>query len=687
MPEVTAEVMPEVAAIRDHRGAPEHSRFADAILRMGRRLGRVLEALGDDASTRFLAQLAEGVTDDLIGDGSCLALPTSEPQPVDRLVARVGPVPLEIDLLALAALPHHHEGIAAILRGLHPDGRAWPTAGLAASLADLGLLAGGGGRPAVRAALEGGALARARALVLDSDGPAPDRSLRMGPLLFDALEGLGGWPEGCRPDRRPAPVEGLGAWLRHPSVLAARAALERLAPVAVLAPTNRPEALAARLAALVRSAGHEPVVLQVPHFDGVDCPATLLLAVVRGVVPVLWSRSDPADALAGIDLPVPVLLSVPGDGLVAWPRPVLAVPTAPLGKADRLEAIGGLLPELGALAHPVGPATMEPGEVAVVAHDLRARARLGHLPITHVDVTAAVDARTATAVPDGAVLLHPCASWDDLVLPDDRRQQLREAVVRMEHQETVLEQWGFLAGRTGRRGLRLLFCGPPGTGKTLAAEVIARELGQDLLRVDLSQMVSKWIGETEKNLAAAFEAAEVGGAVLFFDEADALFGKRTEVGDSRDRYANLETAYLLSRLERFDGVAVLATNLRQNLDTAFARRIEFIVPFDLPDVAEREELWRRHLPPGAPLAASVDCARLAALYDLPGALIRNAAVAAAFLAAADGVRGPAAITLRHIVHAVRREYVKAGQAFPGAPTGLVPMSPSRGARTAPDPSP
>lgn len=685
--------MREDATARGARPVAAGSRFADALVRMGRRLGRALEVLGDhDAAARFLAEFGDGVADDLPGDGSCLALPISDLQPVDRLVARLGPSPLEIDLLVLAALPHHHEATAAILRGLHPEGRAWPTAGLAALLADLGLLAGGGGRRAVREALASGVLARTGALVLDGDGPAPDRSLRLAPLLFDGLEGLEGWPRGCTADARPAPTEGLGTWLRHPSVRAARAAVQRLAPVVVLAPGRRPEALAARLSALVRAAGHEAAVLHVPHFEALDCAAVLLLSIVRGIVPVLWSRSDPGEALAGRDLPVPVLLSVPSADVVAWPRPLLAVPTEPLAAGDRLDAAAALLPELGPLGSPVGPATMEPGELAVVAHDLRARARLGGMPFTRDDVTAAVDTRTATAVPAGAVLVHPRACWDDLVLPQDRIQQLREAVVRVEHQPTVFDAWGFLPGRAGRRGLRLLFCGPPGTGKTLAAEVIAGRLGRDLLVVDLSQMVSKWIGETEKNLAAAFEAAEAGGSVLFFDEADALFGKRTEVGDSRDRYANLETAYLLSRLERFDGVAVLATNLRQNLDSAFARRIEFIIPFDLPDAAEREELWRKHLPRTAPIAPSVDCARLAALYDLPGALIRNAAVAAAFLAASDGIasagagangvacaaNGGQTITLRHIVHAVRREYVKAGQAFPGAPTGLV------AARAAPD---
>ncbi|HYU57925.1 MAG TPA: ATP-binding protein, partial [Actinomycetota bacterium] len=223
--------------------------------------------------------------------------------------------------------------------------------------------------------------------------------------------------------------------------------------------------------------------------------------------------------------------------------------------------------------------------------------------------------------------------------------------------------WGFDRRLAMGKGLNVLFAGPSGTGKTMAAEVLAHEIGLDLYKIDLATVISKWIGETEKNLAAAFEAAERGGMALLFDEADALFGKRTEVGDARDRYANLETAYLLSRLERFDGLAMLASNLRQNLDSAFARRLEFIVPFDLPDTEQRVALWTRHIPPGAPLASGVRLERLAALYPLPGALIRNAAVAAAFLAAAEG----SDIEPRHLVHAIEREYVKAGDAFPGPP--------------------
>jgi SpoVK/Ycf46/Vps4 family AAA+-type ATPase len=212
----------------------------------------------------------------------------------------------------------------------------------------------------------------------------------------------------------------------------------------------------------------------------------------------------------------------------------------------------------------------------------------------------------------------------------------------------------------------MLLCGPPGTGKTLSAEVLANALGVDLLVVDIARLVSKWIGETEKNLAGVFDAAEQSQAVLLFDEADALFGRRTEVSDAHDRYANLETAYLLSRLERFEGLAMLSTNLKQNIDPAFLRRIEFVIDFELPGVAEREALWRCHLPATAPLAADVNLRELATLYPISGGLIRNAAVAAGFRAAA----ATSSIGRRDLVASVAREYEKTGKSFPGAPAGI-----------------
>jgi len=692
-------------------------RFDRALARMAGRLSLALERIGDDdTAVRFLRSIADADATAApdrdrssrfsAADGACLELPVpGADEPIDRLVSRLAPTPLEIDVLLLAALAHHHESVAAILRRLHPHGEPWPTVGLAATMAELGTLGSGAtgmphARSAMRAVLDGGVFVRAGALVVVGDGPHAERSVRLGALVFEALAGLGGWPAPCTPDPRPTPAAGLDAWFADPAVRAAGAVVEAGADAVVAAVTERPDALAGRLAALVVAAGQQPVVLHAAALDQSLVTSVCLLAVLRDLTPVIWSDAAVGERIGAVDVPGPVLLALACDKLDAWPRPVLRVPTAPLARTDRIDATEGALPELGRLTHPIGPATVEPAELAIAAGDVRARARFGRLPIDRGDLIATIDARAQGTVPAGAVLRHPSATWDDLVLPDDRLQQLREAVARMHEQARVFHEWGFLRGRAGRTGLRMLFCGPPGTGKTLAAEVVANELGRDLLVVDLSQMVSKWIGETEKNLAAAFDAAERGGAVLFFDEADALFGKRTEVGDARDRYANLETAYLLARLERFDGVAVLATNLRQNLDAAFARRIEFIVPFDLPDVAARERLWRHHLPSTAPVASSVDCARLAALYELPGALIRNAAVAAAFLAASDtrrvdtgergsdggnggdggdggdrgdggngGAIGPS-ISLRHLVHAVRREYVKAGQAFPGAPSGV-----------------
>ena len=282
------------------------------------------------------------------------------------------------------------------------------------------------------------------------------------------------------------------------------------------------------------------------------------------------------------------------------------------------------------------------------------------------DVVHSVRARTRSQVSATVQLVRPAAGWDALVLAPDRLRQLKEAVNRLHHQRQVLDEWRFLEGRAGARGVRMLFAGPPGTGKTLSAEVLARALGTDLLMVDISRVVSKWIGETEKNLAEVFEVAERTQAVLLFDEADALFGRRTEVSDAHDRYANLETAYLLSRLERFEGLAVLSTNLRQNVDPAFLRRLEFLVDYDEPGPQERLSLWRAHVPKTAPLANDVDFAELATLYPVVSGLIRNASVAAGFLAAAEG--GP--ITRAHFVRALRREYDKAGRAFPGPPPGL-----------------
>jgi len=273
--------------------------------------------------------------------------------------------------------------------------------------------------------------------------------------------------------------------------------------------------------------------------------------------------------------------------------------------------------------------------------------------------------RSDVQLPASVRRIEPTARRDRLVTTADNEALLCSLVDRVRTQVRVLHDWGF-AGVGGTRGVRALLSGPPGTGKTLSAEITAAELGLDLLVVDLSALVSKWIGETEKNIAEVFGAAEYSQAVLFFDEADAIFGKRTEAGDAQARWANLETAYLLSRIDTYEGLVLLASNLRTNIDQAFVRRLDVIVEFDEPGPVEREALWRAHLPPDAPLAADVDLAQLAGLYPITGGVIRNAALAAAFHTAGRG----GVIGQRALIEAIRREYQKAGRSFPGVPRAL-----------------
>lgn len=246
----------------------------------------------------------------------------------------------------------------------------------------------------------------------------------------------------------------------------------------------------------------------------------------------------------------------------------------------------------------------------------------------------------------------PAATWDDLVLPEETRRIVHDIARQVRLRHRVHGDWGFAARGSRGLGVSALFAGPSGVGKTLAAEVLANDLALDLYRIDLAAVVSKYIGETEKNLSRIFNAAEESGAVLLFDEADALFGKRSEVRDSHDRYANLEVAYLLQRMEAYRGLAILTTNQRQALDDAFLRRLAFVVNFPFPAAKERAEIWRRAFPPAAPVG-DLDYGRLARLA-VAGGNIRNIALGAAFLAAERGEP----IAMAHIAEAARSEYAK-----------------------------
>jgi ATP-dependent 26S proteasome regulatory subunit len=253
---------------------------------------------------------------------------------------------------------------------------------------------------------------------------------------------------------------------------------------------------------------------------------------------------------------------------------------------------------------------------------------------------------------DLAQRIEPAAEWDDLVLPEAQHQTLREVVAHVRQRTRVYEAWGFAVKGARGLGISALFAGASGTGKTMAAEVLANELRLDLYRIDLSQVVSKYIGQTEKNLRRVFDAAEEGGAILLFDEADALFGKRSEVRDSHDRYANIEVSYLLQRMEAYRGLAILTTNMKDALDAAFMRRIRFVVQFPFPNAEGRAEIWRRIFPPETP-TDGLDANRLARL-SVAGGSIRNIALNAAFLAADAGEP----VRMEHLSRAAHSEYAK-----------------------------
>jgi hypothetical protein len=351
------------------------------------------------------------------------------------------------------------------------------------------------------------------------------------------------------------------------------------------------------------------------------------------------------DDVAGIRVVVlPVAMPGPHERQRAWERALVDVP----GDAD--------------LATLASRFRLGPAQIERAVDEARTLARLraeegGEARLCGADLFAGARARTGHELAALARRIESVFGWDDIVLPEDSLAQLREICSRVAHRDLVVDDWGFRRALGIGLGVSALFAGSSGTGKTMAAGVLANELELDLYAIDLASIVSKYIGETSKNLDRVFRAAEDANAILFFDEAEALFGKRSEVRDSHDRYANVEIAYLLQKMEAYDGVAVLATNLRQNLDEAFARRLGFTVHFPFPSATDRLEIWRRVWPDEVPLAADVDLDELAERFRLSGGNIRNAALASAFLAAAKRSE----VRREHLLLAVRREYQKLGR--------------------------
>jgi len=292
---------------------------------------------------------------------------------------------------------------------------------------------------------------------------------------------------------------------------------------------------------------------------------------------------------------------------------------------------------------------LRPSQIADAAASVRLSNLAGSGPLL-----AAARTQSGRMLESLARKIEPRYRWSDIVLPEDSITQLRELCSRARYQNVVLDEWGFDQRLSAGKGINALFAGPSGTGKTMAAEIVASELGYDLYQIDLSGIISKYIGETEKNLNRVFTAAENANAILFFDEADALFGKRSEVRDSHDRYANVEISYLLQKMEAHDGISILATNLRQNLDEAFVRRLAFTVHFPFPSEDERLRVWEGIWPSRTPLSNELNLRDIARRFKLSGGNIKNVALAAAFLAAED----TGEVGTHHILAAIRREYQK-----------------------------
>jgi hypothetical protein len=380
---------------------------------------------------------------------------------------------------------------------------------------------------------------------------------------------------------------------------------------------------------------------------GADLPVT---AAEQAALATLWSREA---ALLGCGL---LITHDEGDAQRALTRLVARIDGLVIVAGSSLPPLeGGELrhavdrpdaPErrrlwhaaLGAKAAPLAPAL----DALAAQYRLGARRIVaiaaqveGTDPLRDMEVLHRACRGHAAALPGLAQRIDARAGWNDLVLPDAQHRALQQIAVHARHRLTVHHAWGFASKSARGLGIATLFWGDSGTGKTLAAEALANELGLALYRIDLSAVVSKYIGETEKNLRKLFDAAEDAGAILLFDEADALFGKRSEVKDSHDRYANIEVSYLLQRMEAYSGLAILTTNHKAALDSAFQRRLRFVVHFPFPDQAQREAIWRAVLPSEAPLDG-IDYAKLARL-NVPGGTIRNIALSAAFLAAEANV--------------------------------------------------
>ncbi|MFG2621340.1 ATP-binding protein [Streptomyces sp. NPDC048507] len=588
----------------------------------------------------------------------------AEPGPAQdrlaRLAARAALTALDVTVLLVALAPDVDRTFEPLYGYLNDDvSRRRATIGLALDLCGVPATSA-----AARARLHASAPLTALGLLVADEPERPflTRSLRVpdrliGHLLGDdtpdaALLGL------LRPLPEP-PASGTAAD-RFTERLAA---LLRSGPAHVYLREQREGDGLAAYATALRAAGLDALCCEEPG----DHVAELLREARLGgralVVPALPERPGPLVRALTAAPDVSVLLAgtrpydphwCPEDPLV------LDAPARADGGTAAWRAALGADADGFDLAATVAPYRLGGDRVRRAARAAGALADFDGTPLTAAHVRGAARRQSASGLEGHTRRIRPAVDWDDLVLPEPPLAQLRELSLRARHRGRVLGDWRLSAGGGRGRGVLGLFAGASGTGKTLSAEVVAADLGLDLYVVQLSSVVDKYVGETEKNLERIFTEADRTDAVLLFDEADAVFGKRSEVKGAHDRYANMESSYLLQRLESFDGIALLTTNLRANIDEAFSRRLDLVVDFPFPDAGQRLALWRhglRHVPS----ADGIDLDPLAREFELAGGSIRGAVVTAAYLAAGRGGE----VTARDLLEGARREYRKAGRLVPG----------------------
>ncbi|WUH98503.1 ATP-binding protein [Spirillospora sp. NBC_00431] len=605
------------------------------------------EPARDPDHERAVAELA-----DAVGPGTRL----------HRLAGAFGLTDLDLEILLAALAPDLDRSFEPLYGYLNDDvSRRRACVGLVLDLWGVPVTSARG-----RARFAPGAPLIAGRLVVtqDADRPFLSRGLlvpdRVAAFLLgdDALDGeLTGvvrLDEGERADPRSGPA-GLAGRLRGDR------------PPLVYLHEARPGVGVAAARTAVASAGLPVLVADPERLVAELVPSVLREATMRGAAVVAGPLPDAGPllrAFAEASARVPVLLAGARPFDPGWSdaQPlVLDVPAqehaAGVWRAE--------LPDPDGLAFDLDAAT---ATYRFSTDQVRraVRAALDHAALDGVSLTAAHLHRGARLQNTGGLHEHarrivPAVSWDDLVLPAEPAGQLRELAQRARHRDRVLGEWRLRSGGGRGRGVVAMFAGESGTGKTMAAEVLAADLGLDLYVVELPAVVDKYVGETEKNLERIFTEADRMDAVLLFDEADAVFGKRSDVKDSHDRYANLESAYLLQRLESFGGIAVLTTNLRANVDDAFTRRLDLVVDFPFPDAAQRLALWEHCLAPPVPVDGAVDLGRCAREFELAGGAIRSAAVTAGYLAAAAG----RPVTMDDLLSGARREYRKLGRLLPG----------------------